>query len=214
VGVCAARHLLFPVENLMPRLKEATRAAREARILAVAVRCFARAGYHGTTMDDIASEAGIAKGATYLYFPSKEALFLALYHRWGCDAREAIETALADLSPDERASPKRVLRLVVETTGQHVQRDAALCRVLMEGRTLAAFVTAIADHVAGEQRHGQEQLEDLIRSGVTAGEWPLDTDVPARATLIRATLHGLMATWHAAPGSFDWNAVAAAVVDW
>jgi AcrR family transcriptional regulator len=198
----------------MPKLKATTRAAREERILRAAVVCFARAGYHGTAMDDIAAEAGIAKGAIYLYFLSKEVLFLALYHRWGCDARETIDTALADLPPAERASPKRVLRLVVEVTGQHVQRDTALCRVLMEGRTLAAFVPAIAERVTREQQHSQMQWEDLIRSGVAAGEWPADTDVPTRATLIRATLHGLMATWHTAPGSFDWQAVAAALVDW
>ena len=198
----------------MPKLKATTRAAREERILRAAVTCFARAGYHGTAMDDIAAEAGIAKGAIYLYFLSKEALFLALYHRWGCDAREAIETALAHLPPAERASPKRVLRLIVETTGQHVRSDTALCRVLMEGRTLAAFVPAIAERAAREQQSSQAQLEDLIHSGVAAGEWPADTDVSARATLTRATLHGLMATWHAAPGSFDWHAVAAAFVDW
>ncbi len=198
----------------MPKLKTATRAAREARILEASVTCFARAGYHGTTMEDIAAEAGIAKGATYLYFQSKEALFLALYHQWGCDARDAIETALAALPLAERASPKRILRLVVEVTGQHVQREAALCRVLLEGRALAAYVPAIAERVTREQRHGQAQLEDLIRSGVQAGEWPPDTDVPTRATLIRAILQGLMTIWHAVPGSFGWNAAASAVVDW
>lgn len=198
----------------MPKLLATTRATREARIMSAAVTCFARTGFHGTTMDDIAAEVGIAKGSTYLYFPRKEALFLALYHQWGCDARAAIEAALAALPPADRVSAKRILRLVVEVTGQHVQSDAALCRVLMEGRTLAAFVPAIAEHVTREQRHGQEQLEDLIRSGVATGEWPADTDVPTRATLIRATLHGLMATWHAAPGSFDWQAAAAAVIDW
>jgi AcrR family transcriptional regulator len=198
----------------MPKLKTTTRAAREARILAAAITCFARAGYFGTTMDAIASEAGIAKGALYLYVPSKEALFLALYQQWGCDAREAIDAALAALPTAERASPKRILRLVIEVTGQHVQRDTGLCRVLMEGRTLAAFVPSIAEHVSREQHHSQEQLENLIRAGVTIGEWPAETDVSARAMLTRATLHGLMASWHAAPGSFDWNALAATCVEW
>jgi hypothetical protein len=35
-----------------------------------------------------------------------------------------------------------------------------------------------------------------------------------RATLVRAALHGLMAAWHAAPGSFDWGALAATLVEW
>jgi AcrR family transcriptional regulator len=198
----------------MPRLLEATREARRERILRAAVACFARLGYHATKIEDIAAEAGIAKGAAYGYFEGKEAIFLALYDAWGCGQREEIEAALEALSPAERASPCRVLWTVVETTGRHVQAEPFACRVLMEGRHLAAFVPAIAERAARQQAEAQRQIEGLIRAGVAAGEWPADTDVPTRATLVRAALHGLMANWHAAPGSFDWESAASAIVDW
>ena len=198
----------------MPRLLETTREARRERILRAAVACFARSGYDATTMEHIAAEAGIAKGATYGYFESKEAVFLALYDAWGCSQRDEIESALEALAPGERASPRRVLRTVVEATGRYVQADPSACRVLMEGRHLAAFVPAIAARAARQQAEAQRQIEALLRAGVAAGEWPGTTDVPTRATLVRAALHGLMATWHAAPGSFDWGAAAAAIVEW
>jgi len=146
----------------MPKLLETTRVAREARILRAAVTCFARQGYYGTTMEEIAAEAGIAKGAAYVYFASKEAIFLALYDMWGCTLREEILAALATLTPAERDSARRVLRTIVEVTGQHVQAEAETCRVLMEGRTLAAYVPAIAERVATEQAQGQTQLTALI----------------------------------------------------
>jgi AcrR family transcriptional regulator len=38
---------------------------------------FARQGYASTVVDDIAAQAGIAKGTVYLYFPSKEQIYLA-----------------------------------------------------------------------------------------------------------------------------------------
>src|SRR5215813_1503454 len=41
----------------------------------------ARYGYRKTTMDDIAREAGIGKGTTYLHFASKEDVFLATIDR-------------------------------------------------------------------------------------------------------------------------------------
>ncbi|HEY3229053.1 MAG TPA: TetR/AcrR family transcriptional regulator [Roseiflexaceae bacterium] len=198
----------------MPKLVETTRAARQAHILRAAVTCFACRGYYGTTMEEIAAEAGIAKGAAYVYFESKEALFLALYDAWGCTLREEITAALAALPPTERASPRRVLRMIVEVTGQHVQADAPTCRVLMEARTLAAYLPAIATRVAAEQAQGQAQLEALIRAGVVAGEWPTNLDVALRTRLVRATIHGLMATWHVAPGSFSWDAAAAALAAW
>src|SRR5437868_924307 len=40
--------------------------------------CFARQGYHATSMDDVVRESGLSVGAIYSYFPSKEELFLAL----------------------------------------------------------------------------------------------------------------------------------------
>jgi AcrR family transcriptional regulator len=56
---------------------EATRAQRREDILASAARVFAERGYPGTEMQALADAAGVAKGTLYLYFASKEALFLA-----------------------------------------------------------------------------------------------------------------------------------------
>ncbi|MBE2268682.1 MAG: TetR/AcrR family transcriptional regulator [Anaerolinea sp.] len=57
------------------------RAQREARILGAANTLITHYGYDKTTMDDIAGEAGVSKGAIYLHFKSKEALFEALILR-------------------------------------------------------------------------------------------------------------------------------------
>ncbi len=65
----------------MPRLKPATQAARRERILDAAEQCFARTGFHRTTMHDICREAGISAGALYVYFPSKEALIAGISER-------------------------------------------------------------------------------------------------------------------------------------
>lgn len=55
----------------------APREKREA-ILAAALTLFGHYGYRRTSIDDIAQEAGIAKGTVYLYFKSKEEIFRAL----------------------------------------------------------------------------------------------------------------------------------------
>lgn len=57
---------------------ETARAARREEILAAARAVFSRQGFRGTTIADIAEEAGIALGTIYLYFPSKEDVFAAL----------------------------------------------------------------------------------------------------------------------------------------
>jgi AcrR family transcriptional regulator len=62
---------------------EAAKKMRREEILAAARRVFAERGFRGTTIADIAEEAGIALGTIYLYFPSKEAVFGALSRRFG-----------------------------------------------------------------------------------------------------------------------------------
>lgn len=48
---------------------------KQERILLAAAKVISKKGYHNTQMDDIAAEAGVAKGTLYLYFESKQDLF-------------------------------------------------------------------------------------------------------------------------------------------
>ncbi len=56
------------------------RQARAERILEAAAALIERWGYNKTTMDDIARQAGVAKGTLYLHWKTKEDLFRALYY--------------------------------------------------------------------------------------------------------------------------------------
>jgi TetR/AcrR family transcriptional regulator, repressor for uid operon len=58
----------------MAKLNEKAQAARREHILSAAERCFARQGFHQTSIQDICREAGISAGALYVYFASKEDL--------------------------------------------------------------------------------------------------------------------------------------------
>lgn len=63
------------------------RAATVQAILRAARGLFAEAGFEATSIDDIASRAGVAKGAVYHHFRSKEAVFVAVL--------EAVQAGLA-----------------------------------------------------------------------------------------------------------------------
>ena len=96
----------------MPKIAEAARAARREQIIAAGLACFARSGYHAATMADVAAQAGVSKGTPYLYFDSKEALFLALHDEWNCGAGQRADMAIAALPEADRGSPRRVLHAV------------------------------------------------------------------------------------------------------
>src|SRR2546423_826806 len=66
-----------------------------ARILSAALDLFRRQGFDRTTMREIASAAGVALGAAYYYFASKEALVMAFYERASDEMNPQITAVLA-----------------------------------------------------------------------------------------------------------------------
>ena len=86
----------------MPKVSEAHLEARKEQIVNAAFLCFARKGFHPTTMQDICAEAGLSPGAVYRYFAGKEDIIQS-----ACDEAQAtqnvglIEDALA--APDTRS---------------------------------------------------------------------------------------------------------------
>jgi TetR/AcrR family transcriptional regulator, repressor for uid operon len=197
----------------MPKIAEAARAARRDQIVAAGLACFSRAGYHATTMADIAAQAEVSKGTPYLYFDSKQALFLALHEQWDCGAEQRVEAAIARLPDGQRHSPHAVLGAVAAAIAAYVQAESETCRVLMEARALAAHEPVIAAAVRASDQQMHRQLEELFAAGIAAGEWLADTDPGLAARLFTAGLYGLMAQWHLAPGSFSWPDAAAALAD-
>ena len=69
-------------------------------ILAAARSLFARQGYHGTSIGDIARETGCAEALLYRHFPSKQALLAAVLADGGRTVRAEIEEALAEVGDD------------------------------------------------------------------------------------------------------------------
>jgi AcrR family transcriptional regulator len=197
----------------LPKLAVEVKEARREHILRSALRCFARRGYHVTTVDDIAAEAGVSKGAPYVYFESKEALFQQLHDSWECGLTDRVNAAVDHLGRPA-PSPRAVLEAAIRAVGDHVGEEADLCRVLIEARTQAAYVAGVAERIGSSDARMLASLTQLVEAGVAKGEWPAGTDSELQARLILAAIHGLMAQWHLRPGSFLWQDAAAAMAAW
>jgi TetR/AcrR family transcriptional repressor of uid operon len=72
----------------MPKLKPDIQRARREHILDAAERCFAQAGFHRTTMQDICKAASVSPGALYVYFANKEDLIAGICERDRADFAE------------------------------------------------------------------------------------------------------------------------------
>ena len=89
-------------------LKRLTRDERKAetreRLLDSAASVFARRGYHGASVDEVAEQAGFSTGALYSNFDGKEDLFLAVLQRQiARQTRELSDTVAERPTVEERA---------------------------------------------------------------------------------------------------------------
>ena len=130
----------------MPKLDEETQLARREHILDAAERCFAREGFHRTSMQGICREADISPGALYLYFSSKEDLIAGICGR----EKNKMANALASVAeaPDFMAAlsqlgetyclgePQEKLRL-------HLEINAEAMRNASVGDTVRAIDTFV-----------------------------------------------------------------------
>lgn len=106
-------------------------------ILVATDRVLARVGLHAATTREIADVAGVSIGTLYRYFPSKDALFLAmLQRRWG-EETQALGKLMAKLA-EERASLRKTIEHVVLWTIEAI--DRTLGRYHTHGDIEAGFV--------------------------------------------------------------------------
>ena len=61
----------------MPRLTDATKAARRAQIIEAAIDCFLNHGYTNTSMSDIIKASGLSSGSIYSHFSGKEDILIS-----------------------------------------------------------------------------------------------------------------------------------------
>src|SRR3954469_805592 len=66
---------------------------RRTQILDAAIICFAKRGFHQTSMHDVSAEAGISVGLIYRYFANKEAVISAMADKHKQEIHELLERA-------------------------------------------------------------------------------------------------------------------------
>lgn len=128
-------------------------AATRRELLQVAQRRFLRDGYHATTIDAIAEQAGYTKGAVYSTFKSKSGLFLALFDEVVESRIEQIRELLA--GHDDQAKIEVLARRPVD------ERDSRFLLLAIEFWVHAMHDPAVLDAFAERYRRLREKLAEL-----------------------------------------------------
>jgi TetR/AcrR family fatty acid metabolism transcriptional regulator len=134
-------------------------ADRRDAILAAAIRVFARRGFFGAQVADVARAAGVAAGTVYLYFRSKDDLLVSIFGRTMAEAIAAGRAALAG-ETDPVENLRHLARLHLGRLGRN--RDLAV-----------VFQVELRQSTKFMERFSSTQLRDylgLIRDVVAAGQ--------------------------------------------
>ncbi len=131
---------------------------KERRILDAAGSLFLRYGVKRTSIDDVAREAGIAKGTIYLYYASKERLFAAVAQRICTDLDRSVCAAAA--GPGSLA--ERLAAMLDARVG-------ALRRLLAQSPHVAELIeskaTLASDVLTVHERRMNQRLRAFLRDG-------------------------------------------------
>ncbi|MEQ1736340.1 MAG: TetR/AcrR family transcriptional regulator [Rhodoglobus sp.] len=134
----------------MPKVSEQHREARRDQIVDAALRCFARTGFHRTSMADIIVEAGMSAGAIYLHFDGKQAIALAVAQRiLGNRMTEFASRLRAD---GELPPPSAMLRLMMTGLTSEVRDPRLLVQLWGEAVTdpqVSLMIGPILEQVRG-----------------------------------------------------------------
>jgi AcrR family transcriptional regulator len=138
---------------------------RCGEILAAARKVFAVSGFNETTMDEIASAAGIAKGTVYLYFSSKKDIYLA-----------ALKQGLTELMDRTRTNMHSAngiqarLRAFVRTRIEYAEANRDFIKIYHS--EFGNLTNAAAHDSEFQQLYLQQakELQKVLQSAVDSGE--------------------------------------------
>ena len=161
---------------------------RRGAIIAAAAEAFGAHGYAATTMDEVATRAGISKGNVYNYFRSKEDLFEQVF----VDVVTGMETGVLHVLGEPLPASEKLKRLL-DYRCETMEDSQRIGRLLLEFWATAAREQwgRLATTLRQMYDRWRENITSVIAEGIGQGEFRPEVSSPAAAGLIVALLDGI-----------------------
>ncbi len=169
---------------MLPQARVAKGQRSRLELTKIAIDCFSRFGYRGTSIERIARAAGVTKGAIYYHFRDKEDLLLAAVS----DRVKAFENRVQAACED--IDPSRALRSVAEVCVKNAcwgDHPRFTIRLMVE-----AIDTndRVSEQLRGMMRRFRAFMRNLIRSGQRQGLFRHDIDAETAAASFTSSVLG------------------------
>lgn len=178
---------------------------RQAQLLEIAARLFAKHGFDATSLRDIAEEANITKAALYYHFPNKE----ALYVRIAVFGLERLLDAVMEATSGHRSAKDKVRAFMFATTDYYSRHRDAWITAANAFR--GAEESASRAQILMLRDMYEKQLRNCILEGIKLGEFR-DVDAAVAGRLLLASVNSL-SRWHKTEGKLTAHEVVEQFVD-
>jgi TetR/AcrR family acrAB operon transcriptional repressor len=193
------------------KTKEDALATREL-LLDAAERVFHRRGVSRTTLQEIAQDAGLTRGAIYWHFANKAELFLAMMDRVALP----MMARMSAITPADEERPLEKIRRNTAAALHQIAHDAQSRRVFEIAMQKVEFVDELKSLQARKLAGRKDSMDDLHRLLCLAqekGQIRPGMDLRAASVGLYALVGGLYYNWLLDPAGFDLEAVGLAVLD-
>jgi AcrR family transcriptional regulator len=162
------------------------------QVLAAAARVFAKRGFHGTSLEAIAEEAGFSRGAVYYNFADKEELFLELLDR-RCAERTQDLRDVFEGDDDDVATTSHQVQVASERAFDAMTGDPEWRALYLEFLAHAARDPAFRRRFARRTSDMRGALEEIVVERAVPVAGALDMEPEQLALVIDALADGLWA---------------------
>ena len=183
-----------------------------ALLLDAAETVFTLKGVAASTLNDIAVEAGMSRGAIYWHFKDKGELVRAMCERATLPMEAMVNEVMAVAGDDPLGSVRRLtvhaLTQIAESKRQHTVFDILFHKCEKTGELAEVFARELES-----RNECHSQIEGLLKQAVKRGQLPVDTDTHLAMQALHSYLIGIMHEWLLAPESYDLAKKAEPLVD-
>ncbi len=156
--------------------------SKEEMILDVAKRVIEKRGFHNTRMEDIADDAGVAKGTLYLYFKSKEELFARLMDR---EYSKILKSLLEIVNSSDDVVSK--IGTLIESFIRYMEKNRGFFLSIMYGAH-SAKKGCMKEKMMEKTKMIYESMKGLVEEGIREGIIRDDIEVSVIVATILGTL--------------------------
>lgn len=162
-------------------------------VLDSALTLFVTQGYDATSMDDIAGQAGLTKGAVYFYFKDKLSLLHALLER---TEAELFDPIFKNIRNSNAPATERIIMLTNWFARVGADKPELPLLHVLVSLQMNQRDNIVAERVAEIYNRLHKEIADIINDGRDNGEFAEDVPVEGQAAVFAALIDGLLLEWH------------------